>query len=199
MALTNNKVGRPTKDSLQTVRIPFIGNPTNRDTVTSKDQRFVNCYFDVLESAEGSKSFYLVKRPGISELNRPPAADAVGRGIKSWKSNVYSVFGTKIYKGATDLGVTLGTSTGLCGIEVVHPNAGTQRICVNDGVKLYVINTSDAVTTVSTIPANLGGLVYLDRYFFVMESDGTIAHCDLDDPTTWDGTKLIVPNMGIGV
>lgn len=197
MAL-KNKVGRPTKDSIQTVKIPFIGNPTNRDTVTSKDQRFVNCYFDVLESAEGSKSFYLVKRPGFAELNRPPAANAVGRGIKSWNGNVYSVFADKIYKGTTDLGVTLTTTTGLCGISFVHPNAGTQRICINDGAKLYVINTADAVTTVATIPANLGDLVYLDRYFFTMKADGTIVQCDLDDPTTWDVSKVIVPNMGNG-
>lgn len=198
-ATTKGKVGRPTQNSIQTVRIPFLGNPTNRDTVTSKDQRFINCYFDILESTEGVKSYYLVKRPGYSVLNQPPAGAAVGRGLKSWKGNLYSVFGTKIYKGTTDLGVTLTTSSGFCGIEEVHPNATTQRICINDGVKLFVINTADVVTTVTTIPANLSDLVYLDRYFFVMQTDGTIAQCDVDDPTTWNASKVIVPNVTNGV
>lgn len=190
-------MARPIKDSIQTVRLPFIGNPTNRDTVTSTDQRFVNVYFDVIESAEGAKTFYLVKRPGYSTHNNPPGTTAVGRGVYSWNGNVYSVMADKIYKGTTDLGVTLTTTTGLVGFAEVHPIASTQRLCINDGVKLYVINTADAVTTVTAnFPANTTDLVFMDRYLFVLKSSNSAVHqCDLDDPTTWDATKTITAQM----
>lgn len=192
----------PKSEGIQTVRIPFLGNPTNRDTVTTKDQRFLNVYFDILEGAEGAKAFFLVKRPGYSQLNQPPAGAAVGRGVYSWNGNLYSVFGTKIYKGTTDLGVTLTTSSGLCGITEVHPAATTQRLCINDGVKLYLIATNDVVTTVTTIPTpNTRDLIYFDRYLFTLKTDGSIWQCDLDDPTVWDVTKIIYAQMynGIGV
>lgn len=186
---------------IETVRIPWLGNPTNRDTVTTKDQRFVNVYFDVLESAEGAKSYFLNKRPGYTSLSQPPAAAATGRGVYSWNGSLYSVFGTKIYKGTTDLGVTLTTSTGLCNFDESHPAAVTQQLCINDGAKLYAINTADTVTTISTIPANIRSLLYFDRYWFTLSANGALAQSDLDDPTTWSASKLIYSQMynGAGI
>lgn len=191
------------KEEIVTIRVPVMGNPLNRDGVTSKDQRFINGYFDVLDSVEGKKYYYFCKRPGLATLNRPPAADAAGRGIISWRGSLYSVFGTKIYKGTTDLGVTLTTSTGLCGMSYTRPGAATQYLAINDGVKLYLIDTSDVVTTItSNFPTpNTTDLVYMDGYFFTLKSDGTIWNCDYDDPTTWNPVKFITVQMfnGSGV
>jgi len=181
---------------IQTVRIPWMGNPTNRDTVTSKDQRFLNVYFDVLTSTEGAKTLYLVKRPGYATLNQPPAGSAVGRGIYSWNGKLYTVFGTKIYSGTTDLGVTLTTSTGQCFFAEAHPAAVTQRLCINDGAKLYAISTTDVVTTISTIPTpNTRSLITFDRYWFTVQTNTALSQSDFDDPTVWDGSKVIYSNM----
>lgn len=190
------------KEDFDTVRIPFLGNPTNRDTVTSKDQRFLNVYFDMLESAEGAKTFHMVKRPGYSALTQPPGGSAVGRGCYSWNGKLYSVFGTKIYSGTTDLGVTLTTSTGQCGFAEAHPAAGTQRLCINDGAKLYAIATNDAVTTITAIAnPNTRDLIVFDRYWFSLKTNGTLIQSDLDDPTVWDASKIIYAQMynGSGV
>lgn len=184
------------------VRIPFLGNPTNRDTVTSKDQRFLNVYFDILKSVEDAKAYYMVKRPGYSSLNRPPAGNAAGRGCHSWNGKLYSVFGNKIYSGTTDLGVTLTTSSGKCGFEELHPASALQALCINDGAKLYQISTTDVVTTISAIPTpNTRDLLYFDRYLFTLQTNGALSQCNLDDPSTWDGSKVIYPNMynGSGV
>lgn len=135
---------------LQTVRIPFISIANFRTgTDASKDARFVNCYFDPIRTpVDGNLKYYLTKRPGYTQNIRPPAANAVGRGCISWKGDIYSVWGNKIYKGATDLGVTLTTTTGKCGMSFVRPGAGTQYVCINDGTHLYLVVTGGTVTRV---------------------------------------------------
>lgn len=192
-----------TQDDIQTVRIPFIGNPNNRDTVTSHDQRYLNVYFDVLTSVEGGKTYYMVKRPGGARFNNPSGTTGVGRGVYSWKGSLYSVVGTKIYKNTTDLGVTLSTSTGICGITEVRPAAATQYLCINDGAKLYCIATNGVVTTVtSNFPnPNTTDLLYFDTYLFTQDVNSIIYQCNTDDPTTWDNTKIITSQMfnGTGV
>lgn len=260
-------------DDLETVRIPILGSPGNRGTTASKDQRFVNGYFwQIKNPLTGKEIYYFVKRPGLSQNVRPAGATAVGRGIYSWKGSIYSVGGTKIYKGSTDLGVTLRTSTGLCGFAETRPGATTQYLGVNDGTDLYLIATdasvivlnNKAITSSSvanptviaatghslatgnkiiirghvgstpdingtiysitkidadsfSIPVNVtvggtGGtigvfptpvandLLYADGYFLVFKTaDLGIYNCDLDDPTTWDPTKFITPQMYNGV
>lgn len=186
---------------IQTIRVPFLGNPGNRDTVTSHDQRFINAYFDIQQGAEGSRSYYMVKRPGYALYSSPSAA-AAGRGMASWKGDLYSVFGTQIYKNTTNLGVTLTTSTGRCGIAWTRPAAATQYLAINDGVKLYLIAAgTGTVTTVTSMPANTGSLTCFDGYLFVIDTNNTIWQSDFDTFTSWNATKFITGQMypGSGV
>lgn len=192
-------------NDILTVRIPFVGNPNNRDTVTSKDQRFVNAYFDVLKTAEGVPEYYLVKRPGASRLIQPSGGAGVGRGVYVWRGDRYSVVGDKLYKNTTDLGVTLTTTTGQCGFAETRPGAATQYLGINDGQKLYLIATGGVVTTVTlNFPnPNTTDLIYFDTYFFTQDSNGKIYQSNSDDPTTWDASKVITAQMfngtGIGM
>jgi len=193
-----------TSKAPQTVPVPWVGPPQQRGQSSSVDQRFVNCFFEKIKNPILQQdSLYLIKRPGYSQHTRPPAGNATARGVYQWKGDVYSVFGTKLYKGTTDLGVTLTTSSGRCGICEVRPGATSQYLCINDGVKLYCIAaTTGVVTTVTAnYPANTGDLVMLDGYFFVVDTSGQLWNCAVDDPTTWDVTYFIVANMlpGIGV
>lgn len=265
---------QPAED-IETVRIPILGSPGNRSITASKDQRFVNGYFwEIKNPITGKAAYHFVKRPGLSQNVQPAAASGTGRGMYSWKSNLYSVVGTKIYKGTTDLGVTLRTSSGICGFAAVRPGATTQYLAVNDGTDMFLINTSDqvivlnnkAITSSSvanpsviaatghglvtgnrviirdhagstpdingtvytvtrindnsfSIPVNVtvggtggtigvvptgtsGDLIYSDGYMFAFKT-ATLAlcSCDLDDPTTWDASKFITPQIynGVGV
>lgn len=192
------------QDDIQTYRLVFVGNPTNRDTVTSKDQRFINAYFDVLKTADGNKDYFLCKRPGATRLIQPSGGSGTGRGVYVWKGDRYSVVGTKLYKNTTDLGVTLTTSTGLCGFAEVRPGAASQYLGINDGAKLYLIAaTTGVVTTItSNFPnPNTGDLIYFDQYFFTFDLTGRIYQSNADDPTTWDSSKVINVQMynGTGV
>jgi len=56
---------------------------------------------------DNEKVYNLVKRPGLSQYLRPSGTTGTGRGVYSWKGDLYSVIGTKLYKNSTDLGLLL--------------------------------------------------------------------------------------------
>lgn len=197
--------GKKDDGDIQVVRIPFLGSPTNRATSASKDQRFVNCFFEAIKNPVAeSMLVYLVKRPGLSQRIQPSSGAGVGRGIASWRGDIYTVIGNKLFKNSTDLGVTLTTTTGQCGITWTHPTAVTQYIGINDGVRLYLISTSGVVTTVTAIPTpNTTDLVYMDTYWAILKTDGTLWLCDSNDPTTWSVSDFLINQMfngdGVGL
>lgn len=189
---------------IQTVRIPIIGDMLFRNATASKDQRWVNGYFDVFKNpATNREHYYFTKRAGTSQNIRPSGTSGTGRGVYYWKGAIYSVIGTKIYKNSTDLGVTLTTSTGRCGFQETRPGATTQYLCVNDGVKLFCIATSGAVTTVTVnFPTpNTTDIVYFDTYMFVLDANGNLFNSAVDDPTSWSASNYITSQMynSIGV
>jgi hypothetical protein len=56
--------------------------------------------------------------------------------------------------------------------------------------------------TLGVFPApNTGDLQYMDTFWFVIKSDGTVFNCSPDDPTTWPTSQFIFPQMlpGIGI
>lgn len=265
------------QQDVETVRIPILGSPGNRGIDEDKDQRFINGFFwEIKNPITGKSAYWFVKRPGTDVYLYPPGAAAVGRGIYGWKGSIYSVFGNKIYKNSTDLGVTLTTTTGICGFAEVRPGATTQYLCINDGTALYLITTADAVVVLNnvaitsssvanpsvitatahglatgirtiirghigstpdingvvysitridansfSIPVNVtiggtggtlgvfptpntGDLVYADGYIFTLKPATVgLYNCDLDDPTVWDPSKFITPQIyngtGIGI
>lgn len=147
-----------TDNDIEIKRIPFLGTPGTRGMAVagaidaSKDQRFVNCYFWRLKNpVTNAEVFFLVKRPGLSQNVQPSGTTGAGRGIYSWKSNLYAVIGTKIYKGTTDLGVTLRTSSGLVGIAETRAGAATPYLGVNDGTDLYLIATDGSVIVLNNV------------------------------------------------
>lgn len=140
------------QQDIQSIRIPILGESLARGTSSSKDQRFINVYFDVLVNPITNKSTYFcTKRPGMSQNIRPPAANGTARGSYSWRGSIYSCYGTQLYKGTTNLGVTLTTSTGQVSIAETRPSATTPVLAVSDGVSLYVISTADAVTVLNNV------------------------------------------------
>ena len=192
------------KEDIESVRIPILGSPLNRGTTATKDQRFVNGMFVAVQNpVTGKQTYFFTKRPGTSRRIQPSGGAGTGRAIYSWKGSIYTVIGTKIYKDSTDLGVTLTTSTGNVGITETSYAAGTQYLGFNDGVRLYLVNAAGTMQTITTnFPTpNTTDLIYMNTYFFVLKTDGTLLNCETNDPVTWDTTKTITLTMfnGIGV
>lgn len=218
MAYTTTKVTRPQADESQdaasnsagqsqtgqqsgvrTIPIPFAGLPTQRGVGTG-DQRYVNIIFEKEENPlSGGTLITCRKRPGVSSVNQPPAGAATGRGLFAWQATgaIYSVFDDKLYKGTTDMGVTLAGTTGKVWWAHSPATSTTQYLFMSDGADLYLIETDDTVTQIDENDdaewptSNLGPVCFFDDYIFLAQSDGEIWNSDVDAPTAWTSTGVI--------
>ena len=184
---------RPTK-SWSVERSPFFGVTTLRGD-TTKDQRYVNMMIERLENKDsGSARFFATKRPG-SILHSTVSPTGAGRGMYSWKGNLYSCVGDKVYKNGVALAVTLTTTTGLLSWSETSGIAAVQRLSFNDGAFLYCIKTDDTVTKVTDgdypLTDNVGMVEFFDGYTIVATTTGIIYNSDNEDPTSWSPTQTI--------
>ena len=77
--------------------------------------------------------------------------------------------------------------------------AGTYTVTVINSTSFSIpVNVTVGGTggTLGVFPAtNTGDLEYMDGYWVVAKSDGTIWNCDVDNPLVWDPTKYITAQM----
>lgn len=182
----------------KTIRLPLVGSPTNRAQLVEKDQRFVNCFPEVINNnVTGSDRIYLTKRNGLEKYKQPTGASGEGRGMFVWNNKVYSVIGTKLYEtditsGTSTLKQTLTTSTGAVGfIDTTGPN---QYLFLCDTVKGYVISTTGVVTTITDVDfpsPHVATPTFLDGYVFLLRTNGDICNSVVEDPTSWDASNFI--------
>ena len=146
--MAKSRIDSRTPEATQSFRYPLFASVNFRGIDEGKDQRFVNCFPEALVNQEtGAKKYYMIKRAGYSLYSTPKGAGGVGRGLYSWNGKVYSVIDNGIYSGTTNIG-TIGTSTGWVSLVEMSSNAGTPYLCLSDGSKLYLISTTDVVTTI---------------------------------------------------
>lgn len=180
---------------MATVRVPLIGNPTNRGSSILKDQRFVNCFPEVVSNpiTEDKPKVFLIKRDGMQYNTNPPGTTGEGRGIHSWNSKLYTVIGNKLYSGTSSI-QTLTTSTGAVGF--CEFSAANDYLILLDGTKGYYISTTDVVTEITDAQfptPHLPYPVFLDQYLFVQKTTGEIFNCDVGDVTAWQATSYLTP------
>ena len=165
----------------------FASVPNQRGTGTG-DARNVNVLIETIPNALTKEiEVWAVKRPGLANSTQPPAGAATGRGLYAWGKTgaVYSCFANKLYKGATDLGVTLAASTGRVWFVETPETDSSQLLIVSDGTDNYNIQTNDTVTQIDETDdpqyptPNLGSILYLDGFIFLGQSDGKIVNFDL--------------------
>lgn len=180
---------------MSTVRLPLIGSPTNRSADLSKDQRFVNCFPElVTNTAVQGQRIYLHKRDGMQYNSQPSGTTGEGRGLVSWNGKLYSVIGNKLYSNTTAI-KTLTTSTGAVGFTDF--TAANDYLILLDGTKGYYISTTDVVTEITDVDfptPHLPYPVFLDNYLFVQKTTGEIFNCDVGNVTSWAATSYIQPD-----
>lgn len=195
----------------QAVRLPLLGNPTNRQADDTKDQRFLNCFPEMVKSEiTGVQKLFVLKRPGTEQYHQPAGATGEGRGCHAWNGYMFSVIGDKLY--ATDITgtpsstviKTLATSTGAVGFkEFLGSN---QYLILVDGTDGYYISTTNVVTEITDVdfptPHQVTP-VFMDGYLFIMKDTGEIYNCDVGDITSWNATNFIeaesFPDAGIAI
>lgn len=180
----------------QSADVNFISSPQQRTgTTTDKDARLVNCFAESIKGQKG-KSF-LVKRAGLQLALT--TATGTGRGLYYWNNSVWSAVGNQLYRDGTAV-QTLGSSSGAVGfIEYAGGASYPQNLVILDGIKGWVINTSNVITQITDadFPSpHIPHGAYLDGYLFVVKS-GTadIYNSDLDNPTAWTAGSFISAEM----
>ena len=127
-------------DQGPTKRLPLVLMPENRDQTSLKDAKVVNAFIE--KTAENDYQVY--KRPGLSPYSSVTAAS--GSGIFNWLGDIYSVFGTTLYKN----GVSLGTVDGTGGRYFFNQTQGTiPTMFLGNGVKAYTYNSTAGLLPVT--------------------------------------------------
>lgn len=180
-------------------RWPLALSPDNRGTSTTKDAKLINAF---LERDALTGDYWLFKRPGLLTYSQPSGGAANGLGCYNWRGNIYSIFGSTIYKDTTNIG-TVDTTNGVYAFS--ESSGGTPRMVLGNGVKAYTYDgTTFAQITDGDFPAAfLKGWAYLDKTTYVMYLPNNILGSDLDNPTSWDPLNLINaqirPDLGVGL
>lgn len=188
--------GKTTSET--TIRLPLVGAQTNRGSSTTTDQRFVNCFPEMIKNGltDGNR-IYLMKRFGLTRSFRPRGTAGEGRGFELWNNKFYSVIGNTLYETNTSTLVstakaTLTTYTGAVGfIETMGIN---NYLFLCDGVKGYVISTTGVVTMITDpdFPTpHITTPTFMDGYVFLLKTNGDICNSVLEDPTSWDASNFI--------
>lgn len=184
-----------------TVRIPLVGNHTNRAAAATKDQIFYNVVIDGLKNSmlgeKAENRIFINKRGAFVADTTVIGGGGAGRGIYYWdrSGKKYSVIANKLYSNTTEL-QTLNTSTGTCWFT--EATGSSDVLILGDGTDLYTISTSDVVTDIvdADLPSTPITPVSLDGYVFVVKS-GTdeIYNSNVDAPTAWTSGDFLSAEM----
>jgi hypothetical protein len=174
-----------------TVRIPLVGNHTNRLGSGAKDQIFYNVVIDGLKNAmlgeKAENRVFINKRGAFVADTTVDAGGGVGRGIYYWSRSgkVYSIVDDKLYSNTTPIH-TFATSTGTCWFT--EATGSSDVLIVGDGTDLLTVSTTDTVTDISDADLPTGPItpISMDGYVVVVKS-GTdeVYNSNVDAPTTW--------------
>lgn len=190
------------------VRIPLVGSPTNRDDSLTTDQRFVNCFPEVIKNnVTENQRIYLTKRNGTTKYKQPAGAIGVGRGVYAWNGQLWTVIGNTLWSTNLSTGVstsrgTLSTSTGYCGFTEATDATDGLVVILSDGTDLWYIKSDNTATKLSS--GSLGYPtphypcpVYLDGYIFIQKiGNAAIYQSPLNNPNgTWNATEFVTPEQ----
>lgn len=198
-------VARSSPDNLN--RLPLVIEPDNRDTTTNRDARLVNAYMETVKrhSADGRVlvETQLYKRPGLLTSSQPSGGAAVGLGVYNWLGDIYSIFGTTLYKN----GISKGTVNGTNGVYAFSSNLGaTPKLQLGNGVKAY--NYDDINGLVQIVDADfpaafVKGWAFLDQTTYVMDAKANVQGSGLNDTVNWDPLNTlqaqIEPDGGVAL
>jgi len=132
----------------ETNRLPLVLKPENRDQTSAKDAKIINAFVE----KKSDEEYEIYKRPGLSVYQSLGAS--TGLGVYNWNNDIYSVFGTTLYKN----GVSIGTVDGTHGKYSFSSNQNViPQLFLHNGAYAYVWNG----TTLSTVTNNVSTVVSL--------------------------------------
>ena len=203
----------PEISTYSTVSFPFAKELGSRGSNTSKDDDFVNLYYDVtVNKLTGEQSVYLTKRDGSTQYIAATGSGEI-RGMYHWEnqSKLYVAIEDDIYIYSTTTGslsTTLSaafmTSSGKVGFTEFLYDTGITKVVATDGTTLITIDSGDvkATSVSANLPAHDPNPVYIDGYLLVLKnSTADFYNSDLNNPLLWTPgnflTAEMIPDLGI--
>ena len=187
-----------TTKSQKNVRLPLIGEQTNRTATTTKDQKYINIFPETIKiPAIESTKIFLNKRPGLTLYKQFGSGE--GRGVAWFNDAFYIGVGNTIWKdGVTPTAIiTMTTTTGKVGMLLGNSTTIGDYLFICDGTDGWVINNVGTVTAITDpdFPSpHIPTPAFIDGYV-VLAQRSDVYTCDLDEPTSWSSSNYLTAEM----
>lgn len=212
---------------MKQTRIPFAGSYTSRDATnttallnnnTSKDQRFLDCQFDVEgNSLSGNKRVLVSPREAYVDSGIP-ASSGAGSAVHIWREVststpiILSAFGninSTLFRSITSLGAITGicyhmneSSVGGVATALFTSN-GNRGYYYPDGGALTEITNANFPPKQGTPLIITGNFAVMDGKHFIMCTNGQIWESDFNSIANWSANAFIqcqeFPDNGVAV
>jgi hypothetical protein len=124
-------------------RLPLAVKPSNRDETTSRDAKIVNGYVERVSE----RDVEVYKRPGYALYSNSGTA-AAGLGSYNWNDDLFTIFGTKLYK--NNVAVS-GTVDGSAIYAFTSTLGGNPQLVFQNGVKMYTYDVTHGIVEVQSL------------------------------------------------
>lgn len=182
--------------------LSLVHQLTTRDGLLTKDSRMVNCYPEQTENGPAA-----VKRPGLTLQGVLGAG--IGQGIFNFGTGGLAFIGGTPYVVNSGLAVAIdsgpSTTQPFFGSEIGLLTTGFNGGVVKQSRHLWLLNVSGGSTLSFTATGDANypgvtvpGLAALDHTSYVMDNNGNIRGCDLDNPNSWPALNSLKADPLLG-
>jgi hypothetical protein len=177
-------------------RFQFVGPSYTSQSLTADAQLTKNWYVEAIESGQGKSAYVLYPTPGLTTKWTLPA-NVRRNGLLSINGRCFCVAGNMLYEllsGGTFNALgnvhTDGLPVSMAAAQLIA-QSGTPQLAVISAGGLYVVNL--LTNAFSTVSIGLAGtpfqIVYVDGYYFLLNTNGQWQVSNPLDATTWPGIE----------
>jgi len=170
------------------VILPLFAPIANRDASIHKDSRLINGLAEKGQG-EGGDEVWVYKRPGFAVSSS--VGSGAGLGVFNWNNDIYSIFGTTLYKN----GVSKGTVDATSSYTFTSCLGATPKLFLKNKAAAYNyddVNGLVKVTDVNYPATTVRGCAYLDGTTYVFTPKSAVNGDNFNDPTTWDPLNTLL-------
>lgn len=173
------------------IRLPLIITPENRDNITTTDSRLVNCY---VERGRRKDEYHIYGRAGQLKFQQPSGGAAAGNGVYNWNGDIYSIFGSTLYKNGTNIGTVDATN----GVYRFSQSLGSPtRLVLGNGVKAYTWDNT-LLLQIGTSGATITAGAFVVHVTYQILTIGTTDFTLIGASANTVGLRFIATGVGAG-
>lgn len=183
---------------MSAVPVPLAASLLSRDGGLLQDAMILNGFI----SPASNRTLNVHKRPGLSWTQSAYSAGIEGNGIYTNLGVIYEVRGIQFKVNGTVQGTFSGDpASSKCWFASTSPQPTIVAIHSEVNNVIYVWDGTFTENDLSSITTSrwVGGFVYLDGTWYVMNIQGNIYGSPINDPSApWDGTNVIKAQIDDG-